>query len=74
MRSSGQFHQHLMSAFAPIFLCQISSNLKCQHKKALHKTLVRKSRKTGTSNMGKSKQKHQKIAKKWGTWKKMVTS
>ncbi len=30
----GQFHQHFMSAFAPIFLRQTSSNLKCRYKKS----------------------------------------
>jgi hypothetical protein len=30
----GQFHQRFMSAFAPIFLRQKRSNLKCKYKKA----------------------------------------
>ncbi len=38
----GQFHQHFMSAFVPIFLYQKSSNLKCKNKKASQKTFVQK--------------------------------
>jgi hypothetical protein len=38
----GQFHQHFMSAFAPIFLRQKkSSNLKCSYKKVARKILVK---------------------------------
>ncbi len=39
-----QFRQHFISAFAPKFLLQKSSNLKCKHKKVLRETFVRKSR------------------------------
>ncbi len=42
--NSGQFHQHFMNAFAPIFLPQKSSNLKCEYKKALRETFAWKSR------------------------------
>ncbi len=38
----GQFDQHFMSAFAPIFLCQKSSNLKCKYKKLTSKLLYEK--------------------------------
>jgi hypothetical protein len=38
----GQFHQHFMCAFAPVFLRQSNSNLKCTHKKALRETFVQK--------------------------------
>jgi hypothetical protein len=37
----GQFHQHFMSAFAPIFLRQKSTNPKSKYKKVLRKTFVR---------------------------------
>ncbi len=40
--SCGQFHQHFMSAFAPIFFRQKSSNLKYKHKKASSETFVQK--------------------------------
>ncbi len=40
----GQFHQHFMSAFAPIFLRQKSFNLKCKYKKAWRKTFAQKRR------------------------------
>ncbi len=36
----GQSHQHFISAFAPIFLRQKSSNLNCKYKKAVHEMLV----------------------------------
>ncbi len=39
-----QFYQHFMSAFAHIFLCLKSSNLKCKYKKVLCETFVQKSR------------------------------
>jgi hypothetical protein len=41
-KSCGQFHQHFMSAFAPIFLRQKSSNLKRKYKKASLELLYEK--------------------------------
>ncbi len=34
MLTNGQFHQHVMTAFVSIFLCQKNTNLKSKHKKA----------------------------------------
>jgi hypothetical protein len=41
-KTSGQFHQHFMNTFAPVFLRQKISNLKFKYKKALRKTFVQK--------------------------------
>jgi len=39
---TGQFHQHLMSRFAPIFFCQKNTNKNSRYRKAAQNTFFQK--------------------------------